>query len=266
LLKKADLNITEESSALRNISDERKMSLAVEPWINELTGDVTSLLPSLPRTKQVPEMFLDDLQRFTAPMPASPDGVSLDMHSLDAHDALFPMPEVFNFDLEMAGVYDSVRFFDIPSERKISLPASNMGISEAKPVVPSAASTKKHLKRSLSSESTTEDESGQREGVKIKKAKTPSRVPRSRMPTSTYRGVSRCTKDGRWQARIRVCKEVVYLGRFQTEEEAARRYDEAARLHHGKAAMLNFVTQEDLVFGRKSVFSAEKGALEDDEQ
>jgi hypothetical protein len=94
-----------------------------------------------------------------------------------------------------------------------------------------------------------------------KKAKSsPSRAPRSRMPTSAYRGVSRCTKDGRWQARIRIDKEVVYLGRYPTEEQAARRYDEAARLHHGATAMLNFITPEDVAMGRKSVFSSEQSA------
>lgn len=31
-----------------------------------------------------------------------------------------------------------------------------------------------------------------------------------------------------------------YLGSFFTEEEAARKYDEFARIHHGEFANLNF--------------------------
>ena len=87
-----------------------------------------------------------------------------------------------------------------------------------------------------------------------KKKKHCSDHERSRKSSSTYRGVSLCTKDSRWQARIRIKKEVVYLGRFESEEAAARRYDDAAREHHGDKALLNFVTQEDRQVGRKCVF------------
>jgi hypothetical protein len=45
--------------------------------------------------------------------------------------------------------------------------------------------------------------------------------------------VSRCAKDGRWQARIRVGNTVKYLGRFRTEEIAARCYDAAFIELHG---------------------------------
>jgi hypothetical protein len=82
---------------------------------------------------------------------------------------------------------------------------------------------------------------------------------RSRKSSSTYRGVSLCTKDSRWQARIRIKKEVVYLGRFETEEAAARRYDDAAREHHGDKALINFITPEDRALGRKCVFEQAGG-------
>ncbi|KAH9260710.1 hypothetical protein BASA81_001177 [Batrachochytrium salamandrivorans] len=88
-----------------------------------------------------------------------------------------------------------------------------------------------------------------------------SLILRSRTSSSAYRGVSRCTKDGRWQARIRIQKEVVYLGRYPTEELAAKRYDEAARLNHGRQAVLNFITPEDLLGGCKSVFSSSSASL-----
>ena len=82
---------------------------------------------------------------------------------------------------------------------------------------------------------------------------------RSRKSSSTYRGVSLCTKDSRWQARIRIRKEVVYLGRFETEEAAARKYDDAAREHHGDKALINFITPEDRACGRKCVFEQAGG-------
>jgi len=64
--------------------------------------------------------------------------------------------------------------------------------------------------------------------------------PRSRRKSSSYRGVSRCAKDGAYQARIRIGKTVKYLGRFKTEHEAAAHYDEAAKVYHGDRAVLNF--------------------------
>jgi hypothetical protein len=101
--------------------------------------------------------------------------------------------------------------------------------------------------------------------VKVPKKNKPKPVAsentheRSRKSSSTYRGVSLCTKDSRWQARIRIRKEVVYLGRFETEEAAARRYDEAAREHHGEKALINFITDEDRALGRKCVFEQAGG-------
>lgn len=63
---------------------------------------------------------------------------------------------------------------------------------------------------------------------------------RSKTLSSKYRGVSKCSKDGRWQARIRIGSVVKYLGRFKTQIEAAKRYDIAARELHGERAMPNF--------------------------
>lgn len=83
---------------------------------------------------------------------------------------------------------------------------------------------------------------------------TASASKRSKQQTSRFRGVSRCTKDGRWQARIRVKAGVCYLGRFVSEVEAAKRYDGAAREHHGALAVLNFPTEEDRAKGMHGVF------------
>ena len=56
--------------------------------------------------------------------------------------------------------------------------------------------------------------------------------------SSRYKGVS--ARRGRWQARIRVNGQFVYLGVFGSEEEAARTYDAAALAAWGEFARLNF--------------------------
>jgi hypothetical protein len=55
---------------------------------------------------------------------------------------------------------------------------------------------------------------------------------------SKYLGVSYHGK--RIQASININGKPTHLGYFKTEEAAARRYDEMAKLHHGEFANLNF--------------------------
>ena len=56
--------------------------------------------------------------------------------------------------------------------------------------------------------------------------------------TSKYRGVSK--EGNRWRCRIRIDNKDIYLGRFDTEEEAARTYDKIAKLYIGEVVRLNF--------------------------
>jgi hypothetical protein len=58
---------------------------------------------------------------------------------------------------------------------------------------------------------------------------------------SGYRGVSLNSRSGKWHAQIKINGKQTYLGRFDTPEQAALRYNEAARQHFGEFAHLNQV-------------------------
>jgi hypothetical protein len=58
--------------------------------------------------------------------------------------------------------------------------------------------------------------------------------------TSKYKGVSFCSQTNRWKASIRVDGRTRTLGRFDSEEQAARAYDAVALKTRGEWAHLNF--------------------------
>lgn len=58
---------------------------------------------------------------------------------------------------------------------------------------------------------------------------------------SRFRGVSRNGESRKpWVARVRIEGRSVYLGRFSSEEEAARLYDQTVRELRGEFAVVNF--------------------------
>jgi hypothetical protein len=63
--------------------------------------------------------------------------------------------------------------------------------------------------------------------------------------TSQYIGIYSEKRTGRWTVKIRVNGERLWLGRFESEIEAAKAYDAAAKKYHGEFARLNFPVSTD---------------------
>ncbi|KAK6773634.1 hypothetical protein RDI58_028872 [Solanum bulbocastanum] len=65
---------------------------------------------------------------------------------------------------------------------------------------------------------------------------TPNEVP--------YRGV-RKRSQGKYKAKFTNQKVCVWLGNFDTQEEAARAYDKATRMYHGAKSKLNILMSNE---------------------
>jgi len=63
----------------------------------------------------------------------------------------------------------------------------------------------------------------------------------SKNSSSQYRGVSIIRKYNKWISKIRVNNKLIYLGKFNTEEEAANVYNIKAKEVYGEYARLNEV-------------------------
>lgn len=62
--------------------------------------------------------------------------------------------------------------------------------------------------------------------------------------SSKYRGVFFEKKSKKWRASVKHIGITHHLGSFENEEDAARAYDEAAKIYHGEYAVLNFPQDE----------------------
>ena len=62
--------------------------------------------------------------------------------------------------------------------------------------------------------------------------------------SSRFRGVNLYRPTGRWMARVGIHGKRIFLGYFDTEIEAARAYNKAAKEHHGGFACLNEVPSD----------------------
>lgn len=58
--------------------------------------------------------------------------------------------------------------------------------------------------------------------------------------TSKFKGVSLNPRNNKWQVFIHINHKNTNLGEYKTEEEAAHVWDEAAKIHYGEFARLNF--------------------------
>lgn len=52
--------------------------------------------------------------------------------------------------------------------------------------------------------------------------------------TSGFKGVSQSRRSGKWRAKLRRNYEYIWLGTYNTKEEAAEAYRVGSALHHGK--------------------------------
>jgi hypothetical protein len=55
-----------------------------------------------------------------------------------------------------------------------------------------------------------------------------------------FKGITQCKRTGAWEAKIMFNYKTIYLGRFTSDEDAAKCYDKAATEYFGEYARRNF--------------------------
>ena len=75
---------------------------------------------------------------------------------------------------------------------------------------------------------------------------------------SKLKGVSqnKRSESRPWKAHIKAENKIIRLGVFESKEEAAKAYDEAAKLHFGEFAWLNYPEKEDEIEVLKTYYQA----------
>ncbi len=69
------------------------------------------------------------------------------------------------------------------------------------------------------------------------------------VPSSKFLGVSKPKKDNQWLAHIYIDYKQTYLGIFDSEVDAALKYNEEIVKYYGDKATLNIITEEDIKNG-----------------
>lgn len=86
--------------------------------------------------------------------------------------------------------------------------------------------------------------------------------------TSAYKGVFFCKQTNKWSSAIQINGKTIRIGRFDSEEFAAQKYDSVARILHGEFSYLNFPNIDiglsfsekkyDALFGSKALSALDK--------
>lgn len=79
----------------------------------------------------------------------------------------------------------------------------------------------------------------QRSNLRVCSSQQNSQSQRKRAGTSKYKGVSWNRRARKWYSQIVVNRNLIHLGRFDSEADAAAAYDSAASKHFGQFALTN---------------------------
>lgn len=75
------------------------------------------------------------------------------------------------------------------------------------------------------------------------KDNTKNRIKRNTKTSSKYKGVSFRSDIKKYRVRIQLNKKLLTIGYFESEVEAAKKYNEYAKIHYGEFARLNIIQE-----------------------